>query len=147
MCDFNAHIAEMLQPFNRDSVPYHVAHNTSSWASVQKDWQEVDIQTEANAFIMKGCSGAMAAEGMTESEKEKWSIECKAKERENVSENAQINLNLGKMGFYLLFCSVRFDILCKLTHSQLCKCNLFIPKNVIVMNWSKVTGTLNYVHR
>jgi len=48
----------------------------------------VDIQTEANAFIMRGCSGATATEGMTQSEKKKWGIECKAKERVNVSENA-----------------------------------------------------------
>lgn len=62
----------------------------------------MDIQTEANAFIMRGCSGATATEGMTESEKEKWGIECKAKDRANVSENAQKkNLNLGK-----LFCNV-----------------------------------------
>lgn len=63
----------------------------------------MDIQTEANAFIMKGCSGATAAEGMTESEKERWSIECKAKERPNVSKNAQINLNLGKRDFTCCF--------------------------------------------
>lgn len=51
---------------------------------------------------MRGCSGATATEGMTESEKEKWGIECKAKDRANVSENAQKkNLNLGK-----LFCNV-----------------------------------------
>lgn len=44
----------------------------------------MDIQTEANAFIMRGCSGATATEGMTEWEKEKWGIECKAKEREQM---------------------------------------------------------------
>lgn len=49
---------------------------------------QVDTQTEANRFIMRGCPG------MTDLEKEKRSTECTAKERANVSENAQINLNI-----------------------------------------------------
>lgn len=51
----------------------------------------MDIQTEANAFIMRGYPGATATEGMAESEKEKQSTECKAKENAKVYENARIN--------------------------------------------------------
>lgn len=70
----------------------------------------MDIQAEANAFIMRSYSGATAAEGMTESEKEKRSIECKAKERANVSENAQIMIFIASL-------KCEFDVLCRCSHS------------------------------
>ncbi len=70
----------------------------------------MDIQTEANAFIMRGYSGATATEGMAESEKEKQSTECKAKERANVNENAEINRIIEKIIFIAILTS-EFDVL------------------------------------
>lgn len=76
----------------------------------------MDIQTEDNAFIMRGYSGATTTKGMAESEKEKQSTECKAKERANVYENAQIKRIMGNWIFIAILKS-EFDVLCRCSHS------------------------------